>query len=282
MKREEKGSSMNIYRWGRHGASTCGRRDRQPHWASALLAIALCAGVGTALAQPAAPAVAGTRDAKAMEALTGMGAYLRSLKTFAVHADTVTDEVLTTGQKLQFAGSVDYLVQTPNRFRADVRNDRRERRFIYEGKTVTMYAPRMQYYGTVAAPATIAEALVVADQNYGISLPLADLFLWGTDKAGLEDIKEAQYIGPAKIGGKACDHFAFRQEGVDWQLWIQPGVRPLPCKIVITTTAEPARPQYAALLTWNTAPKIDKGSFAFVPPKGTGKVDFAPAASIKN
>jgi hypothetical protein len=248
---------------------------------SILMAAGLLAAGEAALAQQPAEAAV-TRDAKAMDALAAMGKYLRTLKSFSVRADTVTDEVLTTGQKLQFAGSVDYLVQTPNRFRAEVRNDRRERRFIYDGKTVTMYAPRMQYYGTVAAPATIAEALVVADQNYGISLPLADLFLWGTDKAGLEDIKEAQYIGPAKIGGKACDHFAFRQEGVDWQLWIQPGARPLPCKIVITTTTEPAQPQYAALLTWNTAPKIDKASFAFVPPKGAGKIDIAPAAAARN
>jgi hypothetical protein len=248
---------------------------------SVLMVAGLLAAGGAALAQQPAPAAV-TRDAKAMDALVSTGKYLRTLKSFSVRADTVTDEVLTTGQKLQFAGSVDYLVQTPNRFRADVRSDRRERRFMYNGKTVTMYAPRMQYYGTVAAPATVAETLVVADEMYGITLPLADLFLWGTDKAGLEDIKEAQYIGPAKIGGKACDHYAFRQEGVDWQLWIQPGARPLPCKIVITTTTEPSQPQYAALLTWNTAPKIDKGAFAFVPPKGAGKVDFVPAAAAKN
>jgi len=164
---------MNIYRWGRHGASTCGRRDSNPLGKRAARDCAV-RGVGTALAQPAAPAVAGTRDAKAMEALTGMGAYLRSLKTFAVHADTVTDEVLTTGQKLQFAGSVDYLVQTPNRFRADVRNDRRERRFIYDGKTVTMYAPRMQYYGTVRRRRRSRSARG-RDQNYGISLRCGSL-----------------------------------------------------------------------------------------------------------
>jgi hypothetical protein len=244
----------------------------------------LCVASAAAFAQQPPPAAASapaaaTRDARAMDALAAMGKYLRTLKSFSVRADTVTDEVLTTGQKLQFAGTADYLVQTPNRMRADVRTDRRERRFIYDGKTVTMYAPRMQYYGTVPAPTTVAEVLMVAEQKYDIALPLADLFLWGTDKAGLEDIKEAAFIGPAKIGGKACDHYAFRQDGVDWQLWIQPGARPLPCKIVITTTAEPAQPQYAAVLTWNTAPKIDKGSFAFVPPKGTRKIDIAPTAS---
>jgi len=241
--------------------------------------VAIATGAGPAFGQQPAAGTAAQRDAKAMDALAAMGKYLRTLKTFAVRADTVTDEVLTTGQKLQFAGTVDYLVQAPDRLRAEVRSDRRQRQYIYDGKTVTMNAPRMQYYGTVAAPATIAEALVVAEQKYALDLPLADLFLWGSDKAGLEDIKEAAFIGPATIGGKACDHYAFRQDDVDWQLWIRQGTQPLPCKIVITTTAEPSQPQYAAVLTWNLAPKIDKSSFTFSPPKGASRINIAPAAA---
>ena len=243
----------------------------------AVVALGLHVAAGTAIAQQ--PAAAPARDAKAMEALVAMGTYLRTLKAFAVHADAVTDEVLTTGQKLQFASTVDYVVQSPNRLRADVRNDRRQRVFIYDGKSVTLYAPRMQYYGAIAAPGTIAEALQVAEQKYDLDVPLADLFLWGTDKGGLEDIKEAALIGPAKIAGKVCDHYAFRQDNVDWQLWIQQGKQPLPCKIVITTTAEPSQPQYAAVLTWNLAPKIDKTSFTFAPPKGAGRINIAPAAA---
>jgi hypothetical protein len=247
--------------------------------AAACLVAALATGTGPALGQQPAAGIAAQREAKAMDALAAMGKYLRSLKAFAVRADTVIDEVLTTGQKLQFAGTVDYLVQAPNGLRADVRSDRRQRVFIYDGKSLTLYAPRMRYYGAVAAPATIAEALQVAEQKYDLEVPLADLFLWGTDKGGLEDIKEAAFIGPATIGGKACDHYAFRQDDVDWQVWIRQGSQPLPCKVVITTTAEPSQPQYAAVLAWNLAPKIDKSSFTFAPPKGASRINIAPAAT---
>lgn len=247
--------------------------------AAACLVAALATGTGPALGQQSAAGTAAQREAKAMDALAAMGKYLRSLKAFAVRADAVIDEVLTTGQKLQFAGTVDYLVQAPNGLRADVRSDRRQRVFIYDGKSLTLYAPRMRYYGAVAAPATIAEALQVAEQKYDLEVPLADLFLWGTDKGGLEDIREAAFIGPAKIAGKACDHYAFRQDDVNWQLWIRQGSQPLPCKIVITTTAEPSQPQYAAVLAWNLAPKIDKSSFTFAPPKGASRINIAPAAT---
>ena len=74
----------------------------------------------------------------------------------------------------------------------------------------------------------VRELLAVAEQKYDLDFPLADLFYWGTDKADLEDIKSSTYVGPSWVGGAACDHYAFRQQGVDWQLWIERGEAPLP------------------------------------------------------
>ena len=37
------------------------------------------------------------------------------------------------------------------------------------------------------------------------------------------------------IGGFECDHLAFRNPRVDWQIWVQKGDEPLPLKYVITT-----------------------------------------------
>jgi hypothetical protein len=241
----------------------------------------LAASAGAALAQQPAAGSAPQREAKAIEALAAMGKYLRSLKSYAVHADTAIDEILENGQKIQFAGTVGYRVQMPNRLRAEVRSDRKTRDVIYDGKTITQFAPRMGYYATVEASGTVAEALTMVDQKYVVEVPLADLFLWGTDKSGIEDIKEAAYIGPAKIGGKSCDQYAYRQEGVDWQVWIQAGKQPLPCKMVITTTSEAAQPQYSAVLKWELAPKFADGTFKFAPPKGVRKIDIAPVAAAK-
>jgi hypothetical protein len=74
------------------------------------------------------------------------------------------------------------------------------------------------------------------------------------------------YVGPALVGGDPCDQFAFRQEGVDWQVWIQKGDSPLPRKLVITTTDEDARPQYISVLSWNLAPALSEKMFVFEPP----------------
>jgi hypothetical protein len=249
-----------------------------------ILCLSPIAGAGNAFGQQPVPAPqaksATDIDVKAIEALKAMGAYLRTLKTFALRSETTIDEVLDNGQKVQFGGTVDYRVRRPNGLRAEIASDRRHRQFYFNGKTLTQYGPTNGYYASIAAPPTISELLQVLDEKYGVELPLADLFLWGTDKDGLNDIKSAITIGPSRIGGIECDHYVFRQADVDWQIWIERGKTPLPRKLVITTTSEPAQPQYVAVLKWDLAPKLDDKTFTFVPPKGAQKIVLATTPAL--
>ena len=86
--------------------------------------------------------------------------------------------------------------------------------------------------------------------------------------------------GRAQVGGLACDHYAFRQEGADWQIWIRTGNTPLPCKLLITTIDLPSQPQFGTTLRWSVNAPIDD-NFTFVPPKGAQKIEFAPAVAAK-
>ena len=217
----------------------------------------------------------------AIDALKSMGAYLRTLKSFSVRSESTTDEVLESGQKIQFANTVDIRAKLPDRARIDVNSDRKSREIYYDGKTVTQYAPRVKYYATFAAPATVRETLKAAASKYDIDVPLADLFYWGSDQSGIDNIKSAIYVGPSRIANVECDHYAFRQAGVDWQVWIETGKTPLVRKLVITTLDEPAQPQYTAVLHWDLkTPPTDK-AFTFVPPKGAMKIEIATAAAAK-
>jgi hypothetical protein len=251
---------------------------------AAFVSVWLTAAAGNAFAQQPAPtpqaAPATDIDIKAIDALKAMGAYLRTRKAFGLRSETTTDEVLDNGQKVQFGGTVDYLVRKPNGMRAEVVSDRKRRQYFYDGKTVTVYGPTNRYYASAAAPPTITELLQFLDQKYDVDLPLADLFLWGTDKDGLDDIKSAINIGPSRIGGIECDHYVFRQADVDWQIWIERGKTPLPRKLVITTTSEPTQPQYVAMLKWDLNPKLNDKTFTFVPPKGAQRIVLATAEAV--
>ena len=248
-------------------------------------------GVGTVLTRPSAstpgveanwvaPAAppAATIAPQATQALNAMGEYLRTLKSFQVKAVISRESVLLDGQKVQFDGTADLLVSRPNKLRLTTSSDRAERQFFYDGKTFTLFAPRTSYYATVNAPPTIAQLADTLETRFDIELPLVDLFRWGTPQGIDGQLTSANYIGPANIEGVTCEHYAFRQNDVDWQVWVQSGEFKLPRKVVITTKTDEARPQYSAVYTWNLAPSFDEGAFAFVPTKETHKIVLADAS----
>lgn len=216
-------------------------------------------------------------EPKAMEALNKMGEFLRTLKAYEVSSKVSKDEVLDSGQKIMVDGTAKLTVQTPDRFHFSTKIDEahRDLQFFYDGKTFTIYGNKTKFYATVPAPATIHELLDVAQERYDIDLPFRDLFSWGTDKADVAAIQSAIYIGPTKIDNVPCDHYAFRNVDVDWQICIQQGDKPLPRKLVITTMDQEGHPQYVSNMSWNLAPKINSKAFTFIPPKGAHKIEFA-------
>jgi hypothetical protein len=153
---------------------------------------------------------------------------------------------------------------------------RSTRELIFDGKTVTLFTPAQKYYSTVPFAGTIGELIDRLEQNYGVEIPLSDLFLWGTPAAPLDTIESAMNAGQDFIGKDLCDHYAFRQGKVDWQIWITAGSKPLPRKIVITNRVDEARPQSVSLLAWNLKPAFADAVFRFTPPKGTTAVEIIP------
>lgn len=232
------------------------------------LALAIPVGAQTA-------AAASTVDPAATAALDKMGAYLRTLKVFRVETKTTRDEVLDNGQKIQREGKAELLIRRPDGMRASVDSDLQDRMYFYDGKTFTLYAKRLGFYATAPAPATLAQLADVLDNKYDIEIPLADLFTWGTDQAASAKITSAVDVGPSQIDGTSCEQYAFRQEGLDWQVWLQQGSNPLPRKLVLTTTDDPARPEYSSTLTWDLAPAYNDAAFTFDPPSDAKKIVFA-------
>jgi len=241
------------------------------------VAFALLAASARAQQAPATPAI----DPAAVKALEGMAMYLRNLKSFSVESVTTTDEVLDDGQLAQYGSKVIFLVQTPNKLTIEVTSDRADRIFLYDGKSFTLYARRLNYYATIPAPPTLRELDDLLVDKYDIQIPLADLFRFGNERWKASDIKAAVDLGPAEAGGTTCQHYAFRQDDVDFQVWIQKGVHPLPRKLVITTTTDPSRPQFSATYTWNLAPSYNDESFVFVPPPDANKIVLATVDGTK-
>jgi len=233
--------------------------------------LAVAVGVATQVGAQPAPTI----DPGAMAALDRVGTYLRSLKAFQIRAAITAEVVLDDGQKVQSDSVADLLVNKPNKLRAEVTGDRQHRLFFYEGKTFTLFAQRMNLYATTSAPPTIIELAEKLNKDLDIDLPLVDMFYWGTPKSTVGEINSAIDLGPSSVGGVTCQQFAFRQPGIDWQIWIQNGDYPLPRKLVISTLTDEARPEYTSVYTWNLAPSFDDTAFVFDAPKDAHPISFA-------
>lgn len=236
------------------------RNIRQP-----LLALGfslLCTGAQAAGVEPAAT-----------QALDAMSAHLRSLQSFTVVTEDTRDQVLDSGQKLQSSSTITLDVRRPNGLFADIQSDTRSRRIYFDGKTFTLYAPTAKLYASAQTEAsTVAGMLANVENKFGIEFPLADIFGW--DKVNAAKLKEGRFVGVKKVNGQLASHYAFRQKGVDWQIWIAKEGAPLPVKYVITTLDVSGQPQYAVNLKWDTGAKFDGARFSFAPAKDDARIEI--------
>ncbi|MGQ4583616.1 DUF2092 domain-containing protein [Lysobacter sp. F60174L2] len=248
------------------------------------LGLMLAVPSATAAKQASAPIAEATQtdtlDPAALNALEEMGKALRALQHFTVISDATTEIVLDTGQKIELDGRVTYKVQPPQRMFVELDSDRIQRQLFYDGSALTIFSPRLNYYAsTENVGKTLAELLITAARDYGIELPLADLFFWGTEHVQKNLLSSAIYVGPGTLDGMRVDQYAFRQPGVDWQIWIAPSTS-LPQKIVISSLGDPAVPQYASKLSWDTRSAIDAETFVFTPPEGSVRIRLVEVEAV--
>ena len=266
-------------------STTTARRMLLP---AILPAFVLALSAPLAAQEPAAPA-AGSADSAAVSAqvvspeaqavLDRMTAYLRGLQTFSIEAQASRDEVVALGYKLQHNERSTLVVQRPDKLRADITGDIRNRTIVYNDSKLSMYSPDDAAYVQTAAPSTLA-GLIGTLLDAGVEMPAIDVLYQSMAGTLTQDVRGGILVGESMIDGVATDQLAFRQPNVDWQLWVEKGARPLPRKILITTRYEVGDPQYQAVLHWNLKPRITNSTFAFTAPKGATEIPLAnPLAS---
>ncbi len=201
-----------------------------------------------------------------MQALNKMSAYLRTIPNFQVKMTTERDDVDEYGQLLTFDGATTYKVKSPDAFAIEVTDADKTRQYVYDGKTVVVFDPKTGFYASFKAAPTIRQTLDLAADRYGISVPLDDLFHWDQGNDQVNALTSGHFVGKANINGQEADHYAYRQAGVDWQIWIATGDKPVPLRVVITASDDPARPQFEANLSWDTSAQVAADTFTFTPP----------------
>ena len=225
-----------------------------------MLVLGLAAmGAGTAIAETADAEVKEAEEAskqgpvigpRAELVLKAMSEYMKSEKQFSFRGKISFDDILITGQKIQYSAENRVAIRRPDRAYAEIQGDTGNRRFWYDGKRATLVDGGLGFYATVDdVPNELGALMDHLMEKYDFSPPLADLVYPDLYEALIDGVKFGIYVGLHDVEGIRCHHLAFVEKYIDWQIWIEDGLQMVPRKIVITYKALPESPQYTAILT---------------------------------
>lgn len=220
-------------------------------------------------------------DPHAQNILKQMGDFLAATKEFSFKAEVTTDEVAVGIHKIQLTDKIEAIVRRPNKLWVTESGDFMNKRFWYDGRTVSLLSLVDLFYATSKVPNKIDEALDDMMDRYGVTTPIVDFLVSNPYESLMENVTGAMYIGLHDVGGVYCHHLAFAQDDLDWQIWIESGKRLVPRKFVVTYKNDPGSPTVVTVFkSWDFSTKHSDRLFEFKPPDNARKIDFLPLTEM--
>ena len=214
--------------------------------------------------------------------LKAMSDYLAAQKVISLSYDSVFEVVSDDHQKLQVATSGTVLLSRPDKVHTSRKSGFSDTEMIYDGKTLTFLGKGKNAYIQAEAPGTIDSLIDQLRDKFHRQLPGADLLQANVYDTLMADVTDVKDLGSGVIGGKECDHLAFRAKDTDWQIWIAQGDAPYPCRYVITSKGVDQAPQFSMTIRdWKAGAGVGQPDFTFTPPAGATKMDVKDLETLK-
>ena len=162
-------------------------------------------------------------EPRALAALCRMGTYLQAQRDFTIRTTTHTDYVLDDNEKVRVNAQGEIHVRRPDRVRAEVVSDRKQRQFFYDGKTFTVFAKNSKLYAVRPAPSTIDSTIDLLYEKFDMELGPGDLLVSNPEKTLTEDAVSGKFVDTPVLDGVKTNHIAVQGNEVDFDLWIADG-----------------------------------------------------------
>lgn len=245
---------------------------------AALVAALLLASTAPVLAQ----------DNPALVKLKEMSDFLATQQTLHVTFDSDVEVLTPDLEKLQFTSSGEFFFQRPDKLHVRRTGGFSDVEMVFDGKTATITNLSEQHHAVIAVEGTVDDLRATASAMGGVALPGVDLLSSDAFSLLAADVLQAYDMGPGVIGGTECQHLAFRNANVDWQLWVAVGDKPVPCKLVVTSKTVTGSPQYTLRVrSIEENMPIDSETFVAmivgpeVEAKDIGDIDEIPPADFR-
>jgi hypothetical protein len=202
-------------------------------------------------------------------------------KAFSVHVRTSRDRQATNNQLVTYFSEEVVTVSRPDKVRIDRDGEHQDTEFYFDGSKATLFDPESKLYVSQSAPNTIDGMLQVLEKKR-VSFPISDLLQSDPYDSLVKGLQSAYVIGRVNIHNKTFIHLVFTDASSDWQLWVEPGDKPLARAMQVIYKLEPGSPRVTMDLTdWNLNAQPEAAMFTFVKPTDAHEIQFFPSKAGK-
>ena len=239
---------------------------------TAALAVAACLGLSTG---------ANADEAYAKNKMKAMSDYMAAQKAISFSYDADLEIVTPDHQKIMLANSGKVDLSRPDKLRVMRDGGFSSVAMIFDGKTLTVLHKEANIYAQADVPGTLDHLIDELRDKFHKPVPGADLLMSNIYDQLMPNVTDTKDLGSGVVGGTECDHFAFRTQQVDWQIWIAQGDRPYPCRYVVTTKLVDQGPQYSVQVRdWKTGSEVAADTFAFANTTNAKKVETVDLGDV--
>ncbi|MDD5319565.1 MAG: DUF2092 domain-containing protein [Methylococcales bacterium] len=230
-----------------------------------------------AAAQPESPAPppAPILEKYSLDRLKQMSEKLASTKAFTYRANSFIELQAVTGQFLIFFIDSEVALQRPNKLRVNVSGDVSSFQLYFDGVKVSAFDPQKNFHAVSDPLATIDEMLDFVLTKAQINFPSADFMYSDPYAVMTKHLTHAIVVGPSMVNGVPCEHFAYMEPGINWEIWIENGKSALPLRLAMTYKQVPNFPRFLVEYSdWNLNPKLSADTFVFKKPPNSKQIEF--------
>jgi hypothetical protein len=222
-------------------------------------------------APPPAPII----EKYALERLKQMSDKLTAAKAFTYHSNSFVEQQTVTGQFLTLFADADVALQRPDKLRINVSGDVGNFQLYFDGEKVSAFDPEKSLYAVSGPLATIDEMLDFVMTKAQMNFPAADFMYSNPYAVMTKNLTHAIIVGPSMVNGVPCEHFAYMEPAINWEIWIENGKNALPLRLAMTYKQVPNFPRFLVEFSdWNLNPKLRSDIFMLKIPANAKKIEF--------
>lgn len=214
-------------------------------------------------------------DPRADELLQEMSDLLSATQRLSFGASELRDVVSADGEVRQLAIDHTTYLERPDRLRRELSVEGDTATVVYNQGSMGVHGTRQSFYALAEVPPTLDETLDFLSQRLDMKMPIADLLYSSPYESYVDSSTTGQYLGEETVEGTSCHHLAFQHPAIDFEMWLESGDRPLPCKLVLSYKLDEGAP--TSVLTfreWNLSPEFGSTPFEYKPPDGYVRIPF--------